>query len=588
MFKKFINGIIVAGTVVVFAGSASAATYNVVGGGASAQGQFWRTAGEAFMRNELHCNSVILEGTTADQEEDAVLHGENCDAGAYGLSAGDEVNISYLEEASYFGCQKAVDSQIITVVDPATCDFTTGKDWDCTGTRQIAMDVGCADVRCTSIDQTSEGWEDGRRADYGDNENYIENCETGDCDATWTSYGNPNGYGWDASQNMVEKEGIVVPFALGVNNSVTKTSCTEPKDLTGDNAHMAYNKWGWQCVPGAQACMDGYCEDTSDACTQNTRYVLDGSGNVVLASGACPVSTTLAAVDQSNDCVGYYKCDHGGSVGSPEWTDEGTCAGGPNYGQSCQTAQECAGDIANTECVAQPIDNLSRLQALLIFSGEVNNWKTFGPWYPDLPIVQCMRHAGSGTHATWDKAIFRGDKSFLTSTVVADLGDNNWSGKVDWKECEVAGLCGTPANTPHPNATSATGDDVTVWHYRSSTDLTYDCIDFYDGGIGYIDADKILGHDDTSDCHTIKLEGVEPTREKVKFGEYIYWSAQQCQYDADSVDAVDQYIIEGLMDYAADAGNLTNEAFGTSADWWATSGEMTVTKTSDVKYPSAK
>ncbi|MDY6905461.1 MAG: hypothetical protein SWH61_12325 [Thermodesulfobacteriota bacterium] len=605
MLKKLIKGIVVAGSVIVLAGSASAATYHVVGGGASAQGQFWRTAGQAYL-NSIGCSNVVLDGETGDAQANAVMRGLTC-TGVPGGTGNDTVYINYIEIASSAGCQNAPGSQPVTVADPSSCTWAGGG--TC-GTASFPMDVGCADVRCTSLDQTTAGYEDGRHGDYGKgNKSYTENCHNGDCDSSWMSFGTSDGYGWDTSvyTNMVVREGIVVPFGFSVNNKVTKTRCVEPTDPTGDAVHMAYSKWGWQCVPGAQACVNGTCEDGVTSCTQNTRYVMDTSGNIVLASGACPVDATRAAAGQSNDCVGYYKCDHGAYYSdNPDATVNdytgysktgGECLDG-NQGTSlaktCTTPKDCKADIADTECMQQPIDNISRLQALLIFSGQVNNWKAFGPWYPDLPIVQCMRHAGSGTHATLDKAIFRGDRAMITETVAAAYVNDymDWAGDpflADWRECEVDGVCGTGVNTPHAAATNHTGEEATVWHYKSSTDLTYDCVDWYDGGIGYIDADKVLGNDDSSHSHTIKLEGVEPTREKVKFGEYVYWSAQQCQYDANVVPAVEQNIIEGLVAYAANPANLSNAAFGTSADWWATSGdEMRVKKISDIAYPQAK
>lgn len=597
MLKDFIKSLVIAGSVFALAGTASAATIHIVGGGASAQGQFWRTAGTAYLANDLGCSNVVLDGLSGAAQENAIMKGEACTN-----AGGNDVVISYIEISSSVGCANAPGSQPVTVVDPSTCAWTGNG--SCTGTASFGLDVGCADVRCESIDQTTEGYEDGRHGDYGDNENYVENCQNGDCDSSWTTYGTSAGYGWNTGTypNVQVREGIVVPFAFHVNNAVTKTRCVAPTDETGDEVHMAYSKWGWQCVKGAQACVAGVCEDTGDACTQNTRYELNEDGTMALVSGACPVSANLAAADRSNDCVGYYKCDHGAYYSDTEdstTTDYtgysktgGVCLDG-NQGSSpkaCTTPQDCKADITTTKCMEQPIDNISRLQALLIFSGQVNNWKSFGPWYPDLPIVQCMRHAGSGTHATLDKAIFRGDRGMITSTAAANSTDANWNFIPDWRECENPALCGTPANTPHVAATGHTGEEATVWHYKSSTDLLYDCVDWYDGGIGYIDADKVLGNDDASRSHTVKLEGVEPTREKVKFGEYIYWSPQMCMFDQDKTDLVPGKtdIIEGLMAFAADPANLSNDAFGTPADWWSTTGEMEVQKTSDTAYPTAK
>ena len=302
------------------------------------------------------------------------------------------------------------------------------------------------------------------------------------------------------------------------------------------------------------------CEiDGVTPCKHDTRYwVNPTTGDFELLPDACPpVSNT----EESSDCVSYFKCQ------------DGECAGGVNDGEDCDAAEDCpsvaVGNLTGTVCTEMPIDNLSRLQAILIFSNQVNNWREFGPWYPDLPIVQCMRHAGSGTHATLEIGVFRGDASVWTDTVG---GTGRWN------------------RTQSSESTDPNGGEVVVWHYESSTDLTEDCLDFYYGGVGYIDADKILGNDTVNNCHEVKFEGVEPTREKVKFGEYSFWAGQQCFWDEDEFPAtsVEGKLAQALMDYASDPDNLNNVDFGQKANFWATDDEMRVKKTSDSAYPVPK
>lgn len=60
------------------------------------------------------------------------------------------------------------------------------------------------------------------------------------------------------------------------------------------------------------------------------------------------------------------------------------------------------------------VDNITRQQALLLMSGSIAKWNMFGDNYPDKRVVLCMRHAGSGTHATLDMAVMRTDKSLAT------------------------------------------------------------------------------------------------------------------------------------------------------------------------------
>lgn len=553
MLKKLMMGTIAAGALFAFVGTATADTYTVSIGGASAQGSFWKTASKAYMSTVLGCADAKIEGTS---KKDAFTWGTNCTT-VPGGTGNDEVYFHYFQEASYWGCQNAPGSQTVQMADPATCDYTTEEDWDCTGTYDVDLTIGCSDVECTSLSQTSTGWEDGRRADYGDNENYIENCEGGDCTSSRTSYGP---YDTPLPAGMETFSPFNVTFGFSVNNSVTKTRCTAPVYDSDD--HVSYNKWGWQCVKGAQRCNPdtGLCEVTGEACTHDTRYVSTGVGTVALMPGACPTAPALA--DASADCVSYFKCV------------DGLCDGGAKDGLACEAAEDCPSvnvgelDSADNTCTEMPIDNLSRLQALLIFSDAVNNWRDFGPWYPDLPIVQCMRHAGSGTHATLELGVFRGD-AVVKNTSVGGAG-------LFWEFSQS------------PEATDPNGSEPVVWHYRSSTDLTEDCIEFYNGAVGYVDADKVLGNDDVNNCHTVKFEGVEPTREKVKFGEYSYWAGQQCFYDTATVTGITQNLADSLMAFAADPANLNNVDFGQKANYWSTDDEMTVKKTADSAYPVPK
>ena len=67
----------------------------------------------------------------------------------------------------------------------------------------------------------------------------------------------------------------------------------------------------------------------------------------------------------------------------------------------------------------QTISNISRLMAVNIFSGLVTSWKDLGDDFlvvdntntevPGDPIVPCLRHAGSGSHATLDFSVIRGN-----------------------------------------------------------------------------------------------------------------------------------------------------------------------------------
>jgi ABC-type phosphate transport system substrate-binding protein len=194
---------------------------------------------------------------------------------------------------------------------------------------------------------------------------------------------------------------------------------------------------------------------------------------------------------------------------------------------------------------------------LLLFSGQIKNWNQFGPYFPNLPVVLCMRHGGSGTHATLENGVFRGDAVMVTNTV--PVGPNY------------------------------------IWHHTSSTDLTDSCVETNAGSIGYVDADKALGIDDTGHIHQMKYQGVEPTRGKIVNCEYNYWAAQNIFWDPDCIETAGDYpsavrtqIVNDLMAYAADSANLTPALFGERAKFWATQAEMNCAKANDYAYPQVK
>jgi hypothetical protein len=613
MFKKILTTAIAAGALLSFAGNAPALDIEVYMGGASAQGKFWEKAGTALV-SKFSCDSVAIDGL---DKTNVVIFGDDCSA-VPGYTGTNDVYIYYQQVSSSFGCQNAPTGVSQTWPDPAKCDFdpiTDEDEFDCTGSKTAALEVGCADVPCYSITQTTTGYYHGRNADWKvDQESYVGSCARGNCSDGWGQFGTDQGYTFPEGSNMADPIGsIVVPFGFAANNKVTKTRCTapvyeeanlnqllyngssgypdsgcegpdcsnvvQPADETPILDRVAYNHWGWECVRGAQRCikneassLGGFCEiDTGIECNNDTKYVNDEFGKVVLLEKSCPPNLTIN--QQSADCVSYFKC-----AGDPK-----VCQGGYKKGVSCTKPADCPshapgnlgvntvpgeGTIEATECTEMPIDNVSRLMVLHIFSGAVDNWQDFGPWYPDLPIVRCMRHGGSGTHATLEMTVFRDDASLATDTT-----PNGDTSNFDW------------LFTESPAASDPYGHAGATWHYKSSTDLLTDCIDFFWGGIGYLDCDKIINDPTTQNVHDLKFQGVECRREKVAFGEYNYWSDQICFYSKNVVtDTKEQSLIANLLNIT-DPSLINNVDFGVSANYWATPGEMQLTKPLPTDYP---
>jgi hypothetical protein len=300
-------------------------------------------------------------------------------------------------------------------------------------------------------------------------------------------------------------QGVVVPFGFIVNNAVTHHVC-DYTNVDADiatrpsAAHWAYNKAGWQGDPTE--------------------------------------SEALA-------CRGDYKCLDDVCQDGYQGTDQQT---------TCSDASECKELIVPT-CVQEPLDNVNLLMVCHIFSGAADNWRDFGPGFPELPITRCMRHAGSGTHQTMINSI------------------------ID--------LC------PGITLTNRTEMD-NVCHYKSSSDLSRDCVGDYAGGIGYVDADKVMfrsGFDSGDDkggsgitvagAHQLTFNGSAPSRYDVASGKYLFFSSQVCFMDDtltcfDGANDLDGDILRAIQTTAANPTYLAFENFGQRAYFWATQGEMLV------------
>lgn len=211
-----------------------------------------------------------------------------------------------------------------------------------------------------------------------------------------------------------------------------------------------------------------------------------------------------------------------------------------------------------------PFTNITRLMAVTIFSGQVSNWYSFDSSV-DLPMVVCYRHAGSGTHATLDAAVMRGDASLLAH-------ENN------------------PNDTTANGCINCSGDLIPlgllpkVWFNNGSSD-EIKCVNENAGGIGYADSDKIIGSTSYPDTFRTLYQGEEADKVNIKNGLYDFWSAQWLYSKKAGVedDAV-KGLINGLASYASVAANLP----ASKADYWATQNEMYVEKATDTAYPTFK
>ncbi|MFA6010765.1 MAG: substrate-binding domain-containing protein [Desulfobacteraceae bacterium] len=190
-----------------------------------------------------------------------------------------------------------------------------------------------------------------------------------------------------------------------------------------------------------------------------------------------------------------------------------------------------------------PYDNVSRLMVTSIFSGQVANWQDFSDSNPDLPVVACLRHAGSGTHSTLDKAVMRGDFPLVQEQITPD---------------------------------ESFGMFPVIWFNSGSSD-EMNCINENQGAIGYADADRA----NMANTKRLYWMGASAIKANITNGLYDFWSNQWLYY-AKSESTPVKNLITALNSFAGNAANMP----ASLATYWAAESEMKVGKGSDGEYPS--
>jgi ABC-type phosphate transport system substrate-binding protein len=235
-----------------------------------------------------------------------------------------------------------------------------------------------------------------------------------------------------------------------------------------------------------------------------------------------------------------------------------------------------------------PVDNLSRLQAVLAFSGQATNWEDIGVdadgTSADTKMTICLRHAGSGTHATLDHAVMHGDASLVGVEDIDGTGGSiKWfnEGSSDLMKCMTyAGQNVWPTPTAYAigyadsdkcSSTSAMtkAEAIALGSTWSSTcsAVTFD---------GYT----------SSNVKRIKYQGLPGDRTSIKNCMYPFWAAQYLYYDADEVNVAspvnnNDKIHKALYTYMANPAKV-------SGIFWATQDEMKCMKDTDFKFPTKK
>lgn len=211
-------------------------------------------------------------------------------------------------------------------------------------------------------------------------------------------------------------------------------------------------------------------------------------------------------------------------------------------------------DLSNGGANAVPFDNLTRLQAVSLFNGQVMHWNEFiDGTETGLEAVICLRHAGSGTAATLDAAVMRGDYPLVTKQVTTT------------------------------DRAYTRGISPVIWFNKGSSDEMR-CVGENIGAVGYADVDKCPlsgGTDKCTDVKRISYQGVHGSNASVRFGQYDFWAAQWL-YSLETGKT--ETLIEDLALFASDEANLPSS----KAPYWASQDAMVWEKATDFAFPKKK
>ena len=204
-----------------------------------------------------------------------------------------------------------------------------------------------------------------------------------------------------------------------------------------------------------------------------------------------------------------------------------------------------------------PVDNVSRLMVTSIYNGQVSNWDQFG--FASLPMVVCLRHAGSGTAATLDAAVMRGDFPLAINEI------------------------------PSTDPLVGLGLAPTIWFNKGSSDEMR-CVSGNAGAIGYADVDKCPDTGGTGKCAVKRLDwmgidtsatGAYTVADAIRNGLYDFWSAQWLY--SNEAGATDTWI-DALVTFSSVGANIPSG----KALYWAAQDDMNWEKATDFSYPKKK
>ena len=225
-----------------------------------------------------------------------------------------------------------------------------------------------------------------------------------------------------------------------------------------------------------------------------------------------------------------------------------TCTAGL-IGNYATAASQCDTAPAKGDGVlgaAATITNISREEAVQIFSEQANNWSDFGSYFTAQPIVRCLRHAGSGTHSAFDLTVM--NSGWGSNVAIAETAGSTWFNQASSDEIKCI----------NGNVGTGTGSLI--------------------GAIGYADADQAIGVAATSqNVKQLKYNGFYPTRAAIRNGLYDFYTNAWLYTNGTNLS-----LANSLIAYAKLPANIP----ASKSNYWATVREMKFNRASDTTYPA--
>jgi len=220
----------------------------------------------------------------------------------------------------------------------------------------------------------------------------------------------------------------------------------------------------------------------------------------------------------------------------------------------CDTKYQAGNGVCSS--TATTITNMTRLMATLLFSGQVSTWDQLGQYFTAQPVVVCLRHAGSGTHATLDNAVMT-------------------AGQTGWGSSLVTAQNSDSTNPPVVWFNNASGDEMNCINGDTTSSTSGSLI----GAVGYSDADASAG----ANVVELKYNGIFPVRSALRDGIYDFYAIAH-YYTNNANDAAHNKLAKDMVVWAENPANMAPA----KANYWATVAEMQYYKSSDTAYPVAQ